>query len=64
MHPTTIHELARQRNAQYLQEAEQHRLAMQATGGEERAKPDLAGSVRGLLSMLSRPRRTTGASPA
>ena len=63
MHPTTIHQLALQRQADYLREADQHRLAALAKqGGHDRG--DRVGSLRKAIDLLFHPLRTTGSSPA
>ncbi len=62
MHPTTIQQLALQRQAEYRQEADNHRLAMLARQGNDRN--DALASLRRTIDLLIHPLRTSGTSPA
>lgn len=64
MHPTTIHQLALQRQADYEREAAEHRLAMQARQGAAHDRGDALASLRRTVDLLFHPLRTTGASRA
>ena len=64
MHPTTIHQLAIQRQEQYRLEAESHRLAKLATQGASQDRGDAMASLRRAIDLLIHPLRTAGTSPA
>jgi len=64
MHPTTIHQLAMDRQAEYRREADQHRLAMAARHGRTQDHGDALAAVRKTIDLLFHPLRTTGSSPA
>jgi ribosomal protein L15E len=70
MHPTTMQELAKQRQAEYRQEADRHRLAMlarQGAAGNGDATHDngvALVALRRAFDKLIHPLRTTGTSPA
>jgi len=70
MHPTTIHQLAMQRQAEYRQEADRQRLATLARQGARQADGDAwthgasLASVRRAVRGLIHPLRTTGSSRA
>ena len=64
MHPTTIHQLALQRQTEYRQEADRHRLAMQAKQHAAHDRGHALASMRKAIDTLIHPLRTTGTSPA
>lgn len=64
MHPTTIHQLAMDRQAEYRREADNHRLAMAARQGAAHDHGDMLATVRRTIDLLFHPLRTTGSSPA
>jgi len=64
MHPTTIHQLAMQRQAEYRAEADRQRLAALARQGDTHDRGDAFASLRRAVDLIIHPLRTTGSSPA
>lgn len=64
MNPTTIHQLALLRQADYQSEADRQRLAALARHSAGHDRGDALASLRRTFDQLIHPLRTTGTSPA